>query len=356
MLSGDLERQIELRVSAGRACPLVDLRVVDTDMRESPHDGASPGEIVVRAPWLTSGYFNNPEASEQLWAGGYLHTDDIGVITPDGHLQITDRIKDVIKSGGEWISSLQLEDIIMRRDGVAECAVIGIKDTRWGERPLALIVRDPKAAPPVDEEDIKSHVITFSDKGVISKFAVPQTSSFRRRARQDERRQVRQEGAARAIRRERYDPLRVAEFPTERRRLIISRNFSSAPTLFAAFLYFDVSFTYGSSRALAVQNADDLHLDPAAQPFPKTPRSEPATKRGESNVKSARYGETVDYDAETAGLRFQLSRELFPRFLLPTVVFALRVFDILPWRGALNGSCGDLSEIFADMGASPDFS
>jgi len=63
-----------------------------------------------RAPWLTSGYSNNPEASEQLWAGGYLHTDDIGVITPDGHLQITDRIKDVIKSGGEWISSLQLED------------------------------------------------------------------------------------------------------------------------------------------------------------------------------------------------------------------------------------------------------
>ena len=93
-------------------------------MRESHRDGASPGEIVVRAPWLTSGYSNNPEASEQLWAGGYLHTDDIGVITPDGHLQITDRIKDVIKSGGTWISSLELEDIIMRRDGVAECAVM----------------------------------------------------------------------------------------------------------------------------------------------------------------------------------------------------------------------------------------
>ena len=177
-LSGDLEHQIELRVSAGRACPLVDLRIVDTDMSESPHDGASPGEIVVRAPSLTSGYSNNPEASEQLWAGGYLHTDDIGVITRDGHLQITDRIKDVIKSGGEWISSLQLEDIIMRRDGVAECAVIGIKDTRWGERPLALIVRDPKVAPPVDVEDIKSHVIPFSDKGVISKFAVPQKVLF----------------------------------------------------------------------------------------------------------------------------------------------------------------------------------
>ena len=71
----------------------------------------------MRAPWLTNGYFNNPEASEQLWTGGYLHTNDIGVITPDGYLRVTDRIKDVIKTGGEWISSLQLEDIIMHRAG-----------------------------------------------------------------------------------------------------------------------------------------------------------------------------------------------------------------------------------------------
>jgi fatty-acyl-CoA synthase len=177
-LSRDLEHQIELRVKAGRACPLVDLRIVDSHTRESPHDGASSGEIVVRAPWLTSGYFNNPDASEQLWAGGYLHTDDIGTMTSDGYLQITDRIKDVIKSGGEWISSLQLEDIIMHRAGVAECAVIGVKDPRWGERPLALIVRDPTAAPPVDEEDIKSHVMTYSDEGVISKIAVPQRVVF----------------------------------------------------------------------------------------------------------------------------------------------------------------------------------
>jgi fatty-acyl-CoA synthase len=102
------------------------------------------GEVVVRAPWLTNGYFNNPEASEQLWAGGYLHTNDIGAITPDGYLQITDRIKDVIKTGGEWISSLQLEDIIMHRSGVAECAVIGVKDARWGERPLGSLCATPK--------------------------------------------------------------------------------------------------------------------------------------------------------------------------------------------------------------------
>jgi fatty-acyl-CoA synthase len=177
-LSGDPDREVELRTRAGRACPLVDLRIVDTNLKEMPHDGATSGEIVVRAPWLTNGYSNSPDASEQLWAGGYLHTGDIGVITPGGDLQVIDRIKDVIKTGGEWISSLQLEDVITRIAGVAECAVIGVKDVRWGERPLALIVRDPKTRPPVRDEDIKAHVLSYSEKGVISKFAVPQKILF----------------------------------------------------------------------------------------------------------------------------------------------------------------------------------
>jgi fatty-acyl-CoA synthase len=177
-LSGDPDREVELRTRAGRACPLVDLRIVDTNMKEMAHDGATSGEIAVRAPWLTNGYSNSPDASEHLWAGGYLHTGDIGVITPCGDLQVIDRIKDVIKTGGEWISSLQLEDVIARRVGVAECAVIGIKDVRWGERPLALIVRDPKTTPPVSEEDIKAHVLSYSKKGMISKFAVPQKILF----------------------------------------------------------------------------------------------------------------------------------------------------------------------------------
>ncbi len=177
-LTDDSDQEAELRGRAGWACPLVDLRIVDPDMKALPHDGVSSGEIVVRAPWLTNGYFHNPEASEQLWTGGYLHTNDIGVVTPDGYLRITDRIKDVIKTGGEWISSLQLEDIIMRRAGVSECAVIGIKDARWGERPLPLIVRDPKAEPPVSEEDIKAHVTAFVAEGVISKFGVPQKILF----------------------------------------------------------------------------------------------------------------------------------------------------------------------------------
>ena len=109
-LTGNPDAQVEIRTRAGLAVPLVDLRIVDPDMKEMARDGKATGEIVARAPWLTQGYFNNLEASEQLWAGGYLHTNDIGNIGPDGYVQITDRIKDVIKTGGEWVSSLELED------------------------------------------------------------------------------------------------------------------------------------------------------------------------------------------------------------------------------------------------------
>src|SRR5271154_72267 len=177
-ITGDPDGEAEIRARAGRTCPLVELQIVDSEMNRLPHDGESSGEIVARAPWLTGGYFDNPDASEQLWAGGYLHTNDIGVITPDGYLRVTDRLKDVIKTGGEWVSSLQLEDIIMHCAGVGECAVIGVKDARWGERPLALIVRDGKTDPPVSLEDVKAHVMAAADKGVISKFAVPQKILF----------------------------------------------------------------------------------------------------------------------------------------------------------------------------------
>jgi fatty-acyl-CoA synthase len=177
-LTGDPDGEVEIRSKAGRSGPLVDLRIVDADMKRMPHDGKSSGEIVARAPWLTQGYFNNPEASEQLWSGGYLHTNDIGVVSPDGYLQITDRIKDVIKTGGEWVSSLELEDIITQLAGVKECAVIGIKDARWGERPLALVVCDAKVQPPISDEEIKAHVTTYCAKGVISKYGVPQKILF----------------------------------------------------------------------------------------------------------------------------------------------------------------------------------
>jgi len=107
--------------------------VVDSKLSELPHDGKTSGEIIARAPWLTQGYADNVEASEQLWAGGYLHTGDIGVVEPGGYVRIIDRIKDVIKTGGEWVSSLQIEDLISQCEGVSEAAVIGVKDDKWGE-------------------------------------------------------------------------------------------------------------------------------------------------------------------------------------------------------------------------------
>jgi fatty-acyl-CoA synthase len=178
MLDLPEEEQVAVRARTGFPIPLVDLRIVDSSMEDLPHDGQAVGEVVVRAPWLTEGYAKNPDASAQLWAGGYLHTGDIGNIDPNGYLKITDRIKDVIKSGGEWISSLQIEDIIARHEAVGEVAVISIKDQRWGERPLALVVPKPDFAGRVAAGQIIAHVQRFADEGTISRFAVPQHVLF----------------------------------------------------------------------------------------------------------------------------------------------------------------------------------
>ncbi|MGD0188503.1 MAG: fatty acid--CoA ligase [Roseiarcus sp.] len=176
-LSEDPERQVEYRTFAGLPGPLVDLRVVDADMADVPRDGKSEGEIVARAPWFTMGYLNNSEASEQLWAGGYLHTGDVATWDANGCVHIVDRLKDIIKSGGEWISSIQLEDIISEKKGVVKAAVIAVKDAKWGERPMALVVVEPQFAGGVAEaaeEAIRAHVRSYVDGGVISKVAVPE--------------------------------------------------------------------------------------------------------------------------------------------------------------------------------------
>jgi len=175
-LSGDPDQEVEFRTRAGMVAPLVDLRIVDPGMNDIAHDGKSAGEIVLRSPWLTQGYFDNPESSEQLWAGGYLHTNDIAVVSPDGYVHITDRLKDVIKTGGEWVSSLQMEDLITQCPGVAEAAVIGVKDDRWGERPLALVVKSGGGA--LTNEAVKSHLKRFADRGVISKYGIPEKILF----------------------------------------------------------------------------------------------------------------------------------------------------------------------------------
>jgi fatty-acyl-CoA synthase len=178
--SADLgsEGEVDIRTRSGLAAPLVDLRLVDAAGRPLPNDGRTRGEIVVRAPWLTDGYVGNAAASDELWAGGYMHTDDIGLIGPDGYVRVVDRIKDVIKTGGEWVSSIQLEDLISQCAGVDEVAVIALKDKRWGERPLALVVPRDKAGTGGTEAQIKAHLKAAANSGTIPKFAIPERFIF----------------------------------------------------------------------------------------------------------------------------------------------------------------------------------
>ena len=173
MLGWSEEDQIRIRCRTGLPVSNVQLEIVDIDGNPVAHDGKAVGEVVVRAPWLTQGYLKDKEKSEELWAGGWLHTGDIGFIDEEGYLQITDRLKDVIKTGGEWISSLELEDIISQHPGVSEVAVVGVPDEKWGERPLAIVVLKEMFKKEVTEKDLKDFCMTFVEKGVIPKFGVP---------------------------------------------------------------------------------------------------------------------------------------------------------------------------------------
>jgi fatty-acyl-CoA synthase len=165
------EQDLYYRCKGGAPVPLVELRTVDAGLHDIETDDRTCAEVVVRAPWLTQGYLGNLEASDVLWQGGYLHTQDIGYYE-NGYLKITDRIKDVIKTGGEWVSSVQIEDLISQHPAVLETAVFAVKDERWGERPLALIV--PKVGQTPGEDEIKAHLRRFSEQGVISRYAVPE--------------------------------------------------------------------------------------------------------------------------------------------------------------------------------------
>jgi len=170
----DLETQADYRTRTGRPVAMVQLRIVDAEMNDVPHDGKSQGEVVVRAPWLTQGYLHDKEKSEELWAGGWLHTGDVAVMSEDGWLKIVDRIKDVIKTGGEWVSSIDLEGMILQHAGVGECAVVGVPDEKWGERPVALVVKNGEA----DEEGIKALMADYADKGIISRYGIPDRVIF----------------------------------------------------------------------------------------------------------------------------------------------------------------------------------
>ncbi len=170
-----IEEQLDkVRLKTGYPIPLVDLQVVDPEMKPVPKDGKTMGEIVVRAPWITPEYYKNPEKTEEAWRGGWFHTGDIAVWFEDGSILIVDRDKDVIKSGGEWISSVRLEDAISQHPGVAQVAVIAAKHPKWGERPVAIIVPKPGWDQKITTEEIREFLMkNFVEKGAIPKWWLP---------------------------------------------------------------------------------------------------------------------------------------------------------------------------------------
>jgi len=148
-----------------------ELRVVDADMRDVPRDGATVGEIVARGNVIMHGYFNDPEASEQAFRGGWFHSGDAAVVHPDGYVEIRDRFKDVIISGGENISSIEVEGALLRHPAVLEAAVVGIAHEKWGESPKAFVVLRPGKS--VSEAELREFA-----RGILAHFKVPSTFEF----------------------------------------------------------------------------------------------------------------------------------------------------------------------------------
>jgi fatty-acyl-CoA synthase len=159
--------EIAWRAKTGRVVPGVEIRIVGANGEELPWDGESVGEIEVRGPWVTTSYWSDPAPDK--FHDGWLRTGDVGTLTSNGFMQITDRAKDVIKSGGEWISSVELENALMEHPDIVEAAVIGIPDVRWDERPLACVV----AAEEVDREQLEAFL---SER--VAKWQVPENWAF----------------------------------------------------------------------------------------------------------------------------------------------------------------------------------
>ena len=142
-----IEERLAVKSLQGRPLFGVEMKILDAAGKRLPHDGRAAGELLVRGPWIISGYFHDEQAGKGAFdAEGWFRTGDVAAIDPDGYLRITDRSKDVIKSGGEWISSIDIENAAMGHPDVAEAAVIGLPHPKWGERPLLIVVPKPGAA------------------------------------------------------------------------------------------------------------------------------------------------------------------------------------------------------------------
>ncbi len=157
------------RLKTGRIIPGVEVRIVRDDGTEAPWDGVTTGEIEVRGPWITGSYYLDPAPDK--FDDGWLRTGDIGSVDDHGFIQISDRLKDVIKSGGEWISSVELENELMGHPEVVEASVVGVADDKWGERPLAVVVRREGSA--VEPQELRSYL---SDR--VAKWWLPERWAF----------------------------------------------------------------------------------------------------------------------------------------------------------------------------------
>jgi fatty-acyl-CoA synthase len=178
MLDWEDDALLDVIIKTGRPLPLVEFEVFDARENTLPHDGKSSGEVVMRAPWLTESYFKEPEKTRELWRSGWLHSGDVGHIDENGYLQITDRIKDVIKSGGEWISSLDLENLMSQHEAVLESAAIGIPDEKWGERPLMIVTLKPEYKGKATVAEFKNFMQKFVEAGELPRYGVPDLYEF----------------------------------------------------------------------------------------------------------------------------------------------------------------------------------
>ena len=150
-----LEDRVTAKAKQGRRVFGVDLKIVDEEGNRMPHDGETQGELYVRGNAIISAYYDNDEANAGAFdAEGWFGTGDVAMIDPDGFLTITDRAKDLIKSGGEWISSIDMENAAMAHPKVANCAAIALPDEKWAERPMLVVVAGPDGAP--DPEEIRA--------------------------------------------------------------------------------------------------------------------------------------------------------------------------------------------------------
>jgi fatty-acyl-CoA synthase len=166
----DFNRQLDFLETAGLPVPGLQVKIVDDDNNELPHDGEAFGELLIRGPWIAAEYYNDPR-SPQSFSDGWLRTGDVCKITPEGYIRITDRAKDVIKSGGEWISSIDLENALMGHADVAEAAVVGVKHLKWEERPIAVVVWKGDGEP--SESLLREHLA-----GKVAKWWMPDRILF----------------------------------------------------------------------------------------------------------------------------------------------------------------------------------